>query len=101
VTAYVLRPGVAAAITIKSRHGFDRADIQRLSEHVSGGYAGARLFRSHRPSTWPPLAVAIPSIIPKLARNSVYRPPIRRIDTSDSKMPLAVKLKLLRLSSRT
>jgi hypothetical protein len=36
VTANVLSPGVAAAIPIKSCHGFDRTDIKRLTEHVSG-----------------------------------------------------------------
>ena len=36
MTANVLSPGVAAAIPIKSRHGFDRTDIKRLAEHVSG-----------------------------------------------------------------
>ena len=35
VTANVLSPGVAAAIPIKSRHGFDRTDIKRLAEHIS------------------------------------------------------------------
>ena len=35
VTASVLSPGVAAAIPIKSRHGFDRTDIKRLAEHIS------------------------------------------------------------------
>jgi hypothetical protein len=37
VTANVLSAGVAATIPIKSCHGFDRADIKRLAEHVSGG----------------------------------------------------------------
>ena len=35
VTANILSPGVAAAIPIKSRHGFDRTDIKRLAEHIS------------------------------------------------------------------
>jgi hypothetical protein len=36
VTAHILSPGVAAAIPIKSRHGFERTDFKRLAKHVSG-----------------------------------------------------------------
>ena len=62
VTANVLSPGVAAAIPIKSCHGFDRADIKRLAEHVSGAA--------------PPTASVTP-IVPQHCRLSPFAMPQR------------------------
>jgi hypothetical protein len=62
VTANVLSPGVAAAIPIKSRHGFDRAEIKRLAEHVSGAA--------------PPTASVTP-IVPQHCRLSPFAMPPR------------------------
>jgi hypothetical protein len=36
MAADVLAPGVAAAIPVKPGHWFDRANVQRLAEHVAG-----------------------------------------------------------------
>jgi hypothetical protein len=36
MAANVLLPGVAADVPIKACHGLDRADFQRLAEHVAG-----------------------------------------------------------------
>ena len=60
VTANVFSPGVAAAIPIKSCHGFDRADIKRLAEHVSGAT--------------PPIASVTP-IVPQHSRLSPLQYP--------------------------